>query len=826
MARAIFRLRGRVVHASGAPAEGAIVALVDADPDLDDLIAVGVTGADGVYRASFTIDAFNQEEGEDETIPDLYAMVSVANGASITPMVRHEIGKLGFEREEDVGDIRLPPPFQIPPLGSSSLRIAPGRGKIVRRVRLDDELIGIALDEVAPIVEELTGFTDLRRDVRFVILDDFFENRRARWERRIGDKLSAKQLSRILEQARECDASLVAEWDADTREVLLNRQFLEAQSYDFLKTSLGHELVHVGQTRSSPENEQRYRELTRRTWPYYLSDAPVPVEILRELTQHMANIEGYAEYIESYFLQKLYTHAELLGHAVRAADDRFRNLRATRLTDEQLAALTSEDIFERYGASKRIQYVSGARAYAAIRPSGQPAPFDPGLRPPIIPDVERILLVMAAKVVAEANAPGPAKRVYPRERKCAACNAFTRVGEYHDPNIPPSTAAASGLDGRPGFDAMFLRDAFFIEACKACGHLAPNLESEYPRLAEVKAEREGLFALTGHDPRALRCIVVANLFADVDYLEEGRWSLRAAWFDEASGHTESASAMRRRAGYCLAEAVRMGRALSETRLVTSLVLAETFRVGRARDRALEHAVRGLRHRESAPERERELLLFELEAIRMGWTHPLTCGDALASFAMLEPEHMPALEELITTRASELPPLRLQATAAPIPEREATVFALDFMDETLMLDLLRDGRAGIWEAVSLRPRLLPALLRATGDADHAVRANALAVLSGKAFPFPAAVVKGSEGAFGAVLERIGDRDKETVQTAIHIVRELLLLDPSFAPRVATHAREAMQSWQADHVMLASLSRLLEAAGAPVAEPPIEEGAGHA
>ena len=64
MARAIFSLRGRVAFADGAPAPHVWVAIVDADPDLDDLLGIGITGQSGEYRLSFTAEAFNQELSE------------------------------------------------------------------------------------------------------------------------------------------------------------------------------------------------------------------------------------------------------------------------------------------------------------------------------------------------------------------------------------------------------------------------------------------------------------------------------------------------------------------------------------------------------------------------------------------------------------------------------------------------------------------------------------------------------------------------------------------------------------------------------------------
>src|SRR4051812_34617676 len=105
MARPIFSVRGRVAWSDGAPAAGAYVAIVDADPDLDDLLGAGATAADGSFRLSFTTEAFNQEALEQETTPDLYIVVSLPSrlgGAGPTvlePALRRDFGKLAFAND-------------------------------------------------------------------------------------------------------------------------------------------------------------------------------------------------------------------------------------------------------------------------------------------------------------------------------------------------------------------------------------------------------------------------------------------------------------------------------------------------------------------------------------------------------------------------------------------------------------------------------------------------------------------------------------------------------------------------------------------------------
>jgi hypothetical protein len=804
VARPIFRLRGRVAEASGEPAAGVFVAVVDADPDLDDLVAVGITDASGAYRVSFTAEAFNQEAGETETTPDLYVVVSRVDGDSITAVARQDFGKLSFASEEDLGTLRLPSRFEIPALGGTVLRVAPGRGKIAKRLRLDDELVGLALEEVAPIVERLTGWSHLVDAVHaFEIVDDFAAIHRARCEKALGrTDLSAQELARLADASRACEASLVAEWDPITRTVLLNRTFIEAQSFDFLKSTLGHELVHVGQTHSSPEIAARLAALQHESWRHRAGGTSFPIDAERESTILLANLEGYAEYIESRYLGRIYTHAQPILHAARKADARFRRRSGGDELAAQIAAMPIDELFARFGSTKSAQYASGAAAYAASSSGEVPAAFDPGLRPTILPDLESILVAL---LVA-----GQAIEAAPKERHCAACGAKAPArapGLAAHLHVP---ADSDGVDGRPG-------DEPIIELCASCSHIAPDLAAAYPRIEESKESRAEVLALSGHSPLALRCLVIANLFADHDAREEGKWSLRAAWHDEAAGFGEAAAPIRRRAAACLEAAVNEGYALVPVRSVTSLILAETSRLGGSFERAFEHVLRGLRFARTAPERQRHMLVYELHRIRERDRTPLTCAEALRGFATLTEDRLRELSEVLESSLGriEREDVRLQNDARPFDTSlfdEAVVFAQDYADERLMIALLRAGRPGVWEAVLTRPReLLPALLRAAGHAEALVWKHAILVLGRATLSFDAAMLEGHDDAVDSVLRRLLEDDERIVRDTVRIAKQLLGCNAAFAPRIATQARAALPNWGNNHAVREALELVVSIAG---------------
>lgn len=411
--------------------------------------------------------------------------------------------------------------------------------------------------------------------------------------------------------------------------------------------------------------------------------------------------------------------------------------------------------------------------------------------------------------------------IYPLERTCAVCGVTSRIGTEPPRRLPGWDPDTGGVDGRPGYDVSLLPNEEVIEECPRCGHLAPILSAPYPRLSEATAARPGVLAAVEHAPEARRCLAVANLFTDADPREEGKWALRAAWFDEAAGAGEVARSVRLRAAARLEEASHEGYALAPARLATSLILSETRRLGGDFERALEHAVRGLRFSSTSAKRERAALICELDCILERRVGPITFASAIAGARSLSADRRRELARTVDLGLVRLSPIALRPRRTfrhpslrtyTSLSKEAVVFAQDYMDADLMTPLLRDGRGGVWEALCLRPELLPALLRLCDHGDAPVRTHALTTLTERTFSFEPGILTEHVDAVDALLRRLGDEDATPVRAAGAIARELIHFDAASASRAVAAARAALPRWTDDLSTTGVLERLIERAEA--------------
>jgi hypothetical protein len=398
MATPLFTLRGRIAFRDGTSAAGVRVAVVDEDPDLDDLLGVGTTAADGTFRLSFTTDAFNQEKGEKEDRPDIYLVISLMQQdafkqhETLVTVLRRDFGKLAFANaamEEDLGTTTLPLDQGENPVALAS-RVAPGRAKIVKRTRLDDTIVQAAAREVAPLVERLTGWSGLLDGLRIDIVDDPARDLRAQLAQFSGrSDLDERELAIFALATLGC-SSTIATWDTAANVMRLYRPALETQNLDYLKVAIGHELVHVGQTRHHPELDALKARHARAVAEALLACRLTPIETAREVHALMANIEGYAAYIERRYLRVAYTHSEEIPRIVDEADEHFRALTLartlTRLRVPPMQSPPEAERAERDAYSKASQYDSGMAAYVARTDGEHPVPFDPELRPELVQD--------------------------------------------------------------------------------------------------------------------------------------------------------------------------------------------------------------------------------------------------------------------------------------------------------------------------------------------------------------------------------------------------------------------------------------------------------
>ena len=410
--------------------------------------------------------------------------------------------------------------------------------------------------------------------------------------------------------------------------------------------------------------------------------------------------------------------------------------------------------------------------------------------------------------------------LYPFDGPCAACQCVVTVGKGHRSRLPTSDPASEGVDGRPGYEVGWLVHAYYLEECSKCGYFAPHLSTPYPALADVARARDELLSVQargGHAPDALRFMAVASLFGDADPRETGSWLLRAAWLDEEGDFEESARPLRLRAAALLEDALYEGYAFAPSRLGSSLALAESLRIGGAFDRALEHCARGLRFSQSLPLDDRKTFLFETWCVLQRRVDPLTRGAALAGYAALDGPTTNGIVERLRATAAALDPIQLRPqrmfhhptnrTSRSFAD-EAALFAADFMDGDLMIDLLRQGHTGVWETVCLRPHYFPDLLRATDHAEPAVRKQAIHALYNHSFPFKATVLEGHADAVDALVRRLGDAEEEPVRFAAAILKQVVRIDASFTARVVEAAAAALPRWKADLSTTGALERLVD------------------
>lgn len=389
MERPIFTVHGRVAHSNGAPAPNTWVSIVDADPDgNDDLLGVGLTNFEGAFRLSFTTEAFNQEPDEAQKLPRLYVVLAVEGRAGPVPVRRCDIGQLAFVGAEDVGTLTLPFLGVRAPRAARGLVHAPGANKRVRRLHLDGEIAVLAAREIAPIVESLTGWSGLLDGVRFEIVDSYAGLRTRRCERLLGRAdLTEEEIARVEEGAPHCDALLAAMWDPALRVIVLNRSILEGWSLDALKVTLGHELVHVGQSKRFPKLVAKTKALETRSLQARISGREH--RMTPEEWQVIANIEGYAGYIERTYLLSLYTHGrQILSDAALAAAAATQPSLASAALPTHSAPPTRADLECVNGdyaslcmVTKQHQYEVGMAAYLARATEEKPATFDPDLLP-------------------------------------------------------------------------------------------------------------------------------------------------------------------------------------------------------------------------------------------------------------------------------------------------------------------------------------------------------------------------------------------------------------------------------------------------------------
>lgn len=315
----IFRVQGSVTNAHGDHLENLLVAIVDEDTFSDDLLGIGLTDARGGFRLSFTREEFNQDPFERDEIPTLRVIFSVPHKGSHKVIHQKSFPELTFQTlEEDLGEIRIDAWEDKTPEFLEKLDPIPGYYKKVTRLNISDELVQHALEEVAPLVESLTGWPNLLRDIHVDITDDFSPYL-AGYLQSSQDETNNEPPDPILTKLLSHWINALALYDPATRTIVVGRSALGKHNLDAMKVALGHELVHVGQHRYHPHAFEQQLEHLSWLQTFLDNQEELTVDRLREilttshLNEQMTEIEGYAYYIQTDFLEKHYNMATFFG---------------------------------------------------------------------------------------------------------------------------------------------------------------------------------------------------------------------------------------------------------------------------------------------------------------------------------------------------------------------------------------------------------------------------------------------------------------------------------------------------------------------------------
>lgn len=278
-----------------------------------------------------------------------------------------------------------------------------------------------AVVEMAPVVEAITGWRGLLDGLRVEARDDVAaaltrsQNAALGWE--------PDPLRDAVTDVDRASAPL-AFYDPLRGVIVVDRAQRDLLSPEALRGLMGHELVHVGQFRVAGVLDT-LRALQWTDRDAQGDDAPRAREAL---VRFMANLEGYAHYLEE----------DVFGRHADVAPT------VKRLTEAEGAAVlahqaaTARDVVARFDdprhagflrdawmADKARQYALGAKAYRARAVGDRPARFDPHLRPAERPEQDQGGDLAALREAAEGGNPAAQSELAARQRAghCAPADA-------------------------------------------------------------------------------------------------------------------------------------------------------------------------------------------------------------------------------------------------------------------------------------------------------------------------------------------------------------------------------------------------------------------
>ena len=369
----IFEVIGQVTSKRGFAIHNLRVAVVDQDMMFHDLIGVGFTDKNGEFQLSFTRSEFNQDAFENEEVPDLMLICSVWDDDRFKVVHQHTCGELAFkDGSEDLGTVVIDS-WDEAPRFIEGADPSPGLTKRVARLDITEPLVSHCLAEVAPLVEELTGWPDLLADLKVDITDDISPYFRKLTEEVLGE---STWVSRQLDRLLAWSSSVMALYDPTSHTIAINRsRMARYTNLDGFKVILGHELVHVGQFKQHPELIKLYR--AQLDWIRELLEESEELDVAAvqeavgrsEFQARMSELEGYAYYIQRDYLERRYHMATWFEHA-----SLFEGLFQGAIKFLVPGMQGGNDL-------KLTQYESGSQAYRSLRGGGEdkPVPFSIGI---------------------------------------------------------------------------------------------------------------------------------------------------------------------------------------------------------------------------------------------------------------------------------------------------------------------------------------------------------------------------------------------------------------------------------------------------------------
>ena len=362
----LFRLKGTLTGSAGKALPGLLVAIVDEDElDGDDLIGVGTTDAAGSFHLSFLGSEFRQDALEIEETPDLKIVVSTLIEGVFKPIFQRSFPDLSWEtRQVDLGEVVLEGVNTEQPVPLVDVVPAPGVDKRAAHLHLDNDLVRYCLAEVAPLVERLTGWSNLLDDLAVEVapsLAPYMLREPLIGAGRDPTGLGAKVTAFVTDFVQGPGAGC-ALYDAHTHTIIFNSSLLSQVNLEGLKVMCGHELVHVGQFKNTPG----LREYNLAHLRGMIADAEnEDAEVARKKMAYMVELEGYAKYIESDFLQDRFYRMALLVYNPSITENVIRAI---------LAAAVPEPVNPK--DSKAAQYLEGRELYRKRQEGDMPARFE------------------------------------------------------------------------------------------------------------------------------------------------------------------------------------------------------------------------------------------------------------------------------------------------------------------------------------------------------------------------------------------------------------------------------------------------------------------